>query len=134
MHGYDNAFLGTSTASNTSLPTGAVGPEWNAGFVEFGYYVNPQFVAIGRYELVRMQRQALPTTPSSQGNIDAYSVGFRWMPIMFSRAGVALHGEYSITKSIGIVPLSADGTGSPPLSPTGAVWSSSVLIAFDFAF
>ena len=61
---------------------------------------------IGRYEAMRMQTQANPATPSDFGNIDAYAVGFRWYPIMFSRAGLALHTEYSISKSIGIAPLS----------------------------
>jgi len=28
-----------------------------------------------------------PSIPDNQGNINAYSVGFRWYPIMFSRAG-----------------------------------------------
>ncbi|MFZ0737494.1 MAG: hypothetical protein WBL70_03810 [Candidatus Acidiferrales bacterium] len=138
MHAHDNVFLGTSTPSNSALPTGAQSPSWNAGFVEFGYYYSPQFVFIGRYEAVRMQTQALPTNASNLGNIDAYSIGSRWYPIMFSRAGLALHTEYSITKSVGIVPLSGDGVGLPPV-PTAsgspaAVWSSSLMVGFDFDF
>jgi len=66
--------------------------------------------------------------------VTAYSVGYRWYPIMFSRAGLAFHNEYSISKSVGIVPESGDGTGLPPLFPTNGVWSSSVFIGFDFAF
>ena len=137
MHGHDNEFLGIGLPSNTpssGIPTGAQGPSWNAGFVEFGYYHSPQLVIIGRYELVRMQTQALPTNPSDFGNIDAYAVGFRWYPIMFSRAGLALHTEYAISKSIGIAPLS--GTGGPPASGSlsDAVWSSSLMIGFDFDF
>jgi hypothetical protein len=138
MHGYDNVYLGTSTPSNGSLPTGARAPSWNAGFVEAGYYVSPQLVIIGRYEAVRMQTQALPTNASNYGNIDAYSVGYRWYPIMFSRAGLAFHNEYSITKSMGIVPLSGDGVGETPPGSTPsnplAVWSSSLMIGFDFDF
>src|SRR5208282_5389164 len=60
MHGYDNVYLGTSTASNATLPMGAQGPSWNGAFVEAHYYYSPQLVVIGRYELVRMQTQALP--------------------------------------------------------------------------
>ncbi|MGA8074262.1 MAG: hypothetical protein WB995_12340 [Candidatus Acidiferrales bacterium] len=135
MHGHDNVFLGNGVASNNSagLPAGAQGPSWNAGFVEFGYYQSPQLVIIGRYEAVRMQTQADPATPSDFGNIDAYAVGFRWYPIMFSRAGLALHTEYSISKSIGIAPLSGGGTASVnPNDP--AIWSSSFMIGFDFDF
>ncbi|HTP44125.1 MAG TPA: hypothetical protein VLW83_06630 [Candidatus Acidoferrales bacterium] len=136
MHGHDNEFLGLgvpSSTPSTSLPVGARGPSWNAGFVEFGYYQSPQLVIIGRYEAVRMQTQADPATPSNFGNIDAYAVGFRWYPIMFSRAGLALHTEYAISKSIGIAPLS--GTGSASANPNDpAVWSSSLMIGFDFDF
>jgi hypothetical protein len=143
MHGYDNAFLGTSTAANVPLPMGARSPTWNGGFIESHYYVNPQLVFTGRWEIIRMSRQAFPETtttpgamtmPGNQGNIDAYSFGYRWYPIMFSRAGLAQHTEYSIVKSIGIVPLSGNGVGVPPLFPTGRVWSSSLFIGFDFDF
>jgi hypothetical protein len=134
MHGYDNAFLGTATPANQPLPTGAQAPTWNGGFIESHYYVNPQFVLTGRYEIIRMSRQALPTTPGEQGNIDAYSFGYRWYPIMFSRAGLAQHTEYSIVKSIGIIPLSGNGVGVAPLLPTDRVWSSSLFIGFDFDF
>jgi hypothetical protein len=136
LHGHDNVFLGNGVPSNTpgALPAGAQGPSWNAGFVEFGYYQSPQLVIIGRYETIRMQTQANPANPGSYGNIDAYSVGFRWYPIMFSRAGLAFHVEYSAVKNIGIAPLSGDG--GPPATGilTDAVWSSSVFIGFDFAF
>jgi hypothetical protein len=106
-------------------------PTWNAGFVETHLHLNPQFVFTNRFELIRMSRQALPTTPLNIGNIDAYSIGYRWYPIMFSRAGVAFHNEYSITKTQGTAPLSG---GSGPFDPTGAVWSNSVKAGFDIAF
>jgi hypothetical protein len=94
-------------------------------------------------EIIRMAQQAFPSTPAAagapsipdnQGNINAYSVGFRWYPIMFSRAGLAWHSEFSIVKSIGIVPLSGSGNGLPPLSPTAGVWSNSVFTGLDFDF
>lgn len=134
MHGYDNVFLGTSTPANQALPVGSKAPTWNGGFMEVHYIYNPQFVIIGRYELVRMSQQALATTPGNLGNIDAYSIGYRWYPFMYSRAGLALHNEYSIVKGVGTPPLSGDGTGLPPLVPGENVWSSSLLIGFDFAF
>jgi len=134
LHGYDNAYLGTATPANTPLPPGAHGPSWNGGFIEAHYYYSPQLVFIGRYELIRMSQQALDSNPGDQSNIDAYSIGYRWYPIMFSRAGLAFHNEYSITKSIGIVPLSGNGVGLPPLAANGKVWSGSLLIGFDFDF
>jgi hypothetical protein len=53
---------------------------------------------------------------------------------MFSRAGLAWHSEFSIVKSIGVVPLSGSGNGLPPLSPTAGVWSNSVFTGLDFDF
>jgi len=148
LHGYDNVYLGIaqgvfgsapanvplSMLPQCAMPAVCRAPTWNGGFLESHYYYSPQLVFIGRYELIRMSQQAISTTPSNQSNIDAYSVGYRWYPIMFSRAGLAFHNEFSITKSIGIVPLSLDGVGLPPLATNGKVWSSSLLAGFDFAF
>jgi hypothetical protein len=137
MHGYDNVFLGTATPANVPLPTGAHAPTWNGGFIESHYYVSPQLVLTGRYELIRMSQQALPidptTNPGNLGNIDAYSLGYRWYPIMFSRAGLAFHNEYSLVKNRGVAPLSGNGVGVA-FSPTSRVWSSSLFIGFDFDF
>jgi hypothetical protein len=131
MHGYDSVFLGTSTAANQTLPVGAMAPTWNAGFVETHLQLNPQLVFTQRVEQVRMSRQALPTNPLHQGDIDAYTVGYRWYPIMFSRGGLAFHNEFSITKTEGMAPL-----GGPQLGTVGAlpVWSNSALAGFDLAF
>jgi len=143
MHGHDNVFLGTSTPSNQPLQPGARAPSWNGGFVETHYYYSPQLVLTQRVVVIRMALQAFPSTPAAagapsipdnQGNINAYSVGFRWYPIMFSRAGLAWHNEFSIVKSIGIVPLSGNGNGLPPLSPTAGVWSNSLFTGLDFDF
>jgi len=134
MHASDSVFLGTGTAADQPLPAGAVAPVWNSGFVETHEHISPQLVFTQRVELIRMSQQALPaSTPSGQSNIDAYSVGYRWYPIMFSRAGLAFHNEYSITKTVGMAPLS--GTGSNGLfNANGATWSNSLLAGFDFAF
>jgi len=134
QHSEDNAYLANSLASNTPLSPGMQNAIWNGGFIESHYYWNPQLVFVGRYELVRMGQQGNPLNAGTTGNIDAYSFGYRWYPIMFSRAGLAWHTEYSITKSIGIVPLSLDGSGYLPATNTTPVWSSSVMAGFDFDF
>jgi hypothetical protein len=134
MYGHDNAFLGTSTSSQGALPTGAQAPSFAGGFLEAHYYLNPQNVILGRVEKVGVTQQALSSNPSNFGNVIAYSAGYRWYPIMFSRAGVALDGEYSRVKSTGVVPESGDGTGVPPLFNTDGVWSSSIYFGIDFDF
>jgi len=134
QHSEDNAYLANSLASNTPLSPGMQNAIWNGGFIESHYYWNPQLVFVGRYELVRMGQQGNPLNAGTTGNIDAYSFGYRWYPIMFSRAGLAWHTEYSITKSIGIMPLSLDGSGYLPATNTTPVWSSSVMAGFDFDF
>jgi hypothetical protein len=124
MHGSDDKDLAGGTQN----------PMWNNGLLELHYYVSPQLVFTQRNEIIRMSRQANPATPKTLGNIDAFTFGYRWYPIMFSRAGLAMVGELSFTKTIGSVPLSGDGVGLPPLSPSTPVRSTSVLLAFDFDF
>jgi hypothetical protein len=69
-----------------------------------------------------MSQQAIPGTPSGLGNINMYTFGYRYMPIMTSRAGFAWHNEYSWIRQQGTAP---DGTD---------LTSSSLLLGFDFAF
>ncbi len=134
MRAQDDAYLGTATPGDQPLPAGAQTAKWNGGFVEVHYYLDPQHVLTHRSEIIRMSQQAFAGTPSNLGNIDAYTFGFRWYPMMTSRAGLAVHSEYSMAKTIGNVPLSGLGVGLPPLSPATAVWSRSLLFALDFAF
>ena len=128
MHGQDNVFLGNGVAANDpgSLPAGAVGPTWNGGFVEAHYAYSPQLIFTGRYELVHMSRQANPSfsaqgTPN-MGNVDSFTLGYRWYPIMFSRAGLAFHNEYSQAKM--------GNLGANLLDQT----NRSVMIGFDFDY
>jgi hypothetical protein len=124
MHGSDDKDL----AGGTQDPT------WNSGLLELHYYISPQLILTQRSEIVRMSQQALPAFPKSLGNIDAFTFGTRWYPIMFSRAGLAVLGELSFTKTIGTAPLSGAGVGLPPLSPDTPVRSTSLLLALDFDF
>jgi hypothetical protein len=132
MYGKDNAFLGTGTPTNQLLPPGAEGPTWNGGFVETHYTWNPQLIFVGRYEGIRMSQQAFPIgTPLSNGtplksdfgNIDAGVLGFRWYPIMMSRAGLALHGEYARVRTRGAAPVTGRDLST-----------NSFLMGFDVAF
>ncbi len=122
QHGSDSAYFGSNTQANQPLPTGAQSPTWNGAFVETHYTVNPQLIFIQRSEWVRMSQQSLPGTPSNQSNIDAYTFGYRYYPIMTSRAGFAWHNEYSWVRQQGAAP---DG---------GALTSSSLMLGFDFDF
>jgi len=115
------------------LGPGAVKPTWNSALLEAHYIATPRLMVQGRYELVRMHKQGDPAFPINQGNADAFAVGVRAYPFMFSRDGMAIHGEFAMTKSIGVPPLSGDGSGVVP-SQTTVVWSRSLLLAFDFAF
>jgi hypothetical protein len=136
MYGHDNAYLGTSGASTSALPPGAKSPAFVGGFLESHYYVNPQLVFFGRFEKIDVAQQAFNNAgfPSDYGNVTAYAVGYRWYPIMFSRAGLAFHNEYAITKSNGFLPLSGNGGGAQVFSTASPVWSSSIMIGFDFDF
>ena len=108
MHGMDNVFLGNAVPANQPalLPLGAVGPTWNGGFVEAHYNPNPRVIVFGKYELARMSRQANPGITSNAGNLDAWTVGYRWYPIMSPRAGFAWTQEYSHIVNPGAAPVS----------------------------
>lgn len=125
MHGLDNVFLGNSVPANqpSQLPLGAVGPTWNGGFVEAHYNPNPRLIMLGKYELTRMSRQANPGIPKNAGNLDTWTVGYRWYPIMSPRAGFAWTQEYSR-----IV-----GAGAAPISGKDDI-RGSYLMGFDFDF
>ena len=110
--------------------------------------MNPQLLFEGRYETIRMTKQADPVnSPKTQGNIDAFTLGMRMYLFMFSRDGAALHVEYASTKTIGAYPLSGDGApptsavAGPKLPPlelpntsTTPITSSSIMLGLDFAF
>jgi hypothetical protein len=125
MHGSDNVFLGNSVPANqpANLPLGAVGPLWNGGFVEAHYNPNPRLIVIGRYELNRMSRVANQTIRSNAGNVDIWTAGYRWYPIMSPRAGLAWTQEYSRSTNAGAAPLS----GKDDIR-------NSLLMGFDFDF
>jgi hypothetical protein len=123
QHASDSVYLGTSTAAGTPLPTGAKAPVWNGYIIEPHLTLDPQFIIFERNEYVRMSQQALPGTPGNLGDIDAYTFGYRWYPIMNSRAGLAFHNEYSWVRQRGTSPT----TGTD-------LTSSSLFFGLDFDF
>jgi len=143
QHGWDNAWFGqgygdpidnVGGANNTpgsTLPVGAQAPTWNGVLFEPHYVYSPQLIFIGRYETIRMSRQAngpSSATPSASnfGNISTYTIGFRYNPFMTPRAGFAWHNEYNW--------LHQDGTGPVIGLGTTNINTSEVLTGFDFDF
>lgn len=127
LRGNDNAFLASGTPSNSPLLDGARDASWNGGFLETHYYISPQLVLTQRVEAIRMSQQAFSDLPSTLGNVDAYSFGTRWYPFMYSRAGLAVHGEYSLVKTVSPAQTAEEGS-------TVNIWTSSLLFALDFDF
>ncbi|HEY8669360.1 MAG TPA: CRISPR-associated DxTHG motif protein, partial [Terriglobales bacterium] len=105
------------------LPAGFRAPSWNGYLLETHYVYSPQLIFIQRSEWERMSKQADPSAPSNLGNIDMYTFGFRYMPIMTSRAGFAWHNEYSWIRQ----------RGTSPVTFTDLT-SSSLMSGFDFDF
>ncbi len=127
---YRAGLTGLFYAASALLPVGARAPTWNGGFVETHFTYSPQLVFVQRNEIVRMSRQALSTDPRDLGDIDAYSFGMRYYPFMFSRAGLAIHIEYSLVRSYqSAAPLP---TSTSTFGPD--IRSSSVFVGLDFAF
>jgi hypothetical protein len=145
QHGWDSAWFGQGYGdlidnlnglNNTPgnfLPAGAQAPTWNGVLFEPHYVYSPQLIFIGRYETLRMSRQANGSactdcegsggpSASNLGNISTYTIGYRYNPFMTSRAGFAFHNEYNW--------LHQDGT-----SPTGTnLNTSELMFGFDFDF
>jgi len=134
QHGSDSAWFGAgygdlpggtivnNNIPGTTLPVGARAPTWNGYMLETHYVYNPQLIFIQRSEWERMSQQADPASASNFGDVDMYTIGYRYYPIMTSRAGFAWHNEYSWTRQRGTAP---DG---------GDLSSSSLLLGFDFDF
>jgi hypothetical protein len=125
FYGHDSAWLGTNTAalSGALLPAGAHAPTWNGALFESHYVVNPQFILINRYELVRMSQQSFSTNPGNLGNTDVLTFGLRYNPFMNARAGMAYHAEYAIIWQKG---------ASPVTSTT--LTTGNLLLGIDFDF
>ncbi|MGE5735272.1 MAG: hypothetical protein ACM34E_09300, partial [Acidobacteriota bacterium] len=118
----DNVFLANAVSAGTPLPLGAQGPQWNTGTFDAHYTYSPKLFFIGRYELVRMAKQALAANPGDLGNTDVFTVGYRYYPFMHSRAGFAWHQEFATMRIKG-----TSGTGLDQRN-------SSYFMGFDFAF
>lgn len=136
MYGHDNPYLGAGVASTSTLPPGAKAPAFVGGFLESHYYVSPQLVFFGRFEKIGVSQQPFVNAgvPNNYGNVTGYAIGYRWYPIMFSRAGLAWHNEYSRVRSNGFLPLSGNGGGLQVFDSALPVWSSTIMIGFDFDF
>jgi len=143
QHGWDNAWFGQgygdliggtvpgNNVPGTTLPAGSQAPTWNGVLFEPHYVFSPQLILIGRYETMRMSRQAngpasAAPSPSNLGNLSTYTLGFRYNPFMTSRAGFAWHNEYNW--------LHQDGLGNVLGLGTPNVNTSEVLTGFDFDF
>jgi hypothetical protein len=147
QHGWDNAWFGQgygdfidnpsgmcNSASSavpvpcnnvpgTTLLAGSRAPSWNGYLLETHYVYNPQLIFIQRSEWQRMSQQSTAGTPSDLGNIDMYTFGYRWYPIMNPRAGFAIHNEYSWLRQRGTSPVTASD-----------LTNNSLLLGFDFDF
>jgi hypothetical protein len=123
----------------TKLPVGSQAPTWNGYTFEARYIYNPQLIFLAVYEAERMSRQAngpgyispvtglLAPSPGNLGNINNYTIGYRYNPFMTSRAGFAYHGEFNVFHQDGTGPTNASGTALN-------VNISELLFGFDFDF
>ena len=63
--------------------------------IEAHFLPNPQLILTYRFDTIRMSQQANTAYPDDAGNTMANTIAFRYYPFMHSRAGFALHGEFS---------------------------------------
>jgi hypothetical protein len=122
--GYGDLIDGVAGLNNNppGILTGFRSPTWNGAFIETHWVHSPQLTFFQRSEWIRMSQQADPLTPSNLGNIDNYVFGYRYYPVMNSRAGFAWHNEYSWIRGKGLAPDGSDLT------------NNSLMAGFDFDF
>lgn len=135
QHGSDSAWFGqgygdlidgvavNNNTPGTVLAAGSRNPTWNGVLIEPHYVYSPQLLFLARYETIRMSQQSTPGTRSDLGNIDTYTVGYRYNPFMTSRAGFAWHNEFNIFHQTGVSALSQTNINT-----------SELLMGFDFDF
>jgi len=118
----------------TTLPSWAQSPTWNGYLFEGRYVYSPQLIFLARYEAERMSQQAnngpgSPTpSPSRLGNINNYTVGYRYNPFMTPRAGLALHGEFNVFHQ------DLTGPTNPVTGNPTDINTSELLFGLDFDF
>ena len=111
----------------TTLAPGSRAPTWNGYTFEARYVYSPQLIFKAVFEAERMSQQATPGTPSNLGNINNYSIGYRYNPFMTSRAGFAYFGEFNLFHQDGTGPNNSAG------NPTN-INTSELLFGIDFDF
>jgi len=121
-HAGEDARLTLGFPSDGILPTGIHNPTWNGTMVEAHYTATPQFIVVGRYENIRVSQQLFTASPTDLGNLNSYTIGYRYYPFMTSRAGFAIHNEYSRVRSVRTSSLATNET------------TDSVFIGMDFIF
>jgi hypothetical protein len=126
--------LVSHSQDDAALGPGPDKPTWNNALLEAHYVATPRFMVQGRYELTRMSKQGDPAIPKTFGDANALALGVRAYPFMFSRDGMAIHGEFALTQTTGMAPLSGDGSGEPAPTPATKIRSLSFMLGFDFAF
>jgi len=146
QHGEDNAWFGQgygnpispsngsagapglNAVPGTTLTAGSRSPVWNGYLFEARYVYSPQMILLARYEAERMQQQATPGTAQNLGNVNNYTVGYRYNPFMNPRAGMALHGEFNVYHQ------DLTGPTNPVTGATTDTNTSELLFGIDFDF
>ncbi len=135
QHGWDSAWFGqgygdfidgiapNNNTPGTTLPPGSHAPVWNGVLIEPHFVYSPQLIFLARYETIKMSQQSTPGTRPDLGNIDTYTVGYRYNPFMTSRAGFALHNEFNLFHQVGTSMVTNTNINT-----------SEVLAGFDFDF
>jgi len=106
-------------------PTNGIQPaardaKYNGGFVELIYQPSPILIFDGRYDVVRNTQQSDPSISHAEGNQSQMAFSARYYLNISKRTDVAIHAEYSQTRTTVVGALDDVVTNT--------------LLAFDFAF
>ena len=106
------------------ITDGVRSAQWVGGFVEVSYVPNFNWIVYGRWERITTTQAGTDTTPKSEGDLTALTLGVRYTLEFSNRADVALVLEGSqVTNTV-------NGDALNNMKPKG----TTVLAGIDFAF
>jgi hypothetical protein len=122
MYGSDSAALINGGFNSDGSPT--QNASWLGGFAELSYTPSPFWTFAFMYQRIATLQQGSTDFSHAIGDFTSWAVLVRYYVALSSRAGVALHAEFS----------QASTTAQLPVAGIGPPQGTSLLLAVDFAY
>lgn len=122
MFGSDSSALINGGVNSDGSPTQSA--QWMGGFAELSYTPSPDWTLAFMYQRIATLQQGSTDYSHAIGDFTAWAILARYYIAISSRAGVALHAEFS----------QASTTAQLPVAGIGPPQGTTVLLGVDFAY